>query len=228
MYTRILPGAEVQIIGIHDAKSLAEGYNRGIEQSRGELLIFSHDDIEIFHDNLAPLLIDRLSTYDMIGVAGTRRLVGPMWMASGHNFIAGQIAEPDRKEGGYMIYQCGTWRRVIGGIQAMDGLFLATRRHLVQQLRFDAERFDGFHLYDVDFTYAAYRAGFRLAVCCDIPILHESSGQFGQIWQKYARRFVEKHQLPNPVWNLPNERVACVIVPAKEQIPGAMRIEYWE
>ena len=39
--------APFEIIGIHDARSLAEGYNRGIAQSSGEILVFCHDDIEI-------------------------------------------------------------------------------------------------------------------------------------------------------------------------------------
>ena len=34
--------------------------------------------------------------------------------------------------------------------------------------------FDGFHHYDLDFSYSAYRAGFRLAVVNDICIYHAS------------------------------------------------------
>jgi hypothetical protein len=41
------PRRDLEIIGIHDARSLADGYNRGIAQSRGEHIILSHDDIEI-------------------------------------------------------------------------------------------------------------------------------------------------------------------------------------
>src|SRR5208283_2174656 len=41
---------------IRDARSLAEGYNRAIAQSRGELLVLSHDDIEI----LTPAFVPRL------------------------------------------------------------------------------------------------------------------------------------------------------------------------
>ncbi len=43
-----LAGQAYEIIGIHDARSLAEGYNRGVRRSRGDLLIFSHDDSRSF------------------------------------------------------------------------------------------------------------------------------------------------------------------------------------
>jgi hypothetical protein len=46
-YRQRFAGRDVEIVGIHDARSLAEGYNRGIARSRGERVILSHDDIEI-------------------------------------------------------------------------------------------------------------------------------------------------------------------------------------
>jgi len=35
-YQRLLSGHPHEIIGIHDARSLAEGYNRAVQKSRGE------------------------------------------------------------------------------------------------------------------------------------------------------------------------------------------------
>ena len=35
-YRKLLDGREFEIIGIHDARSLADGYNRGIANARGE------------------------------------------------------------------------------------------------------------------------------------------------------------------------------------------------
>ena len=46
-YRMLFAGRDIEIIGIHDARSLAEGYTRGIAQSRGARVILSHDDIEI-------------------------------------------------------------------------------------------------------------------------------------------------------------------------------------
>jgi len=46
-YRSRLTGTPHEIIDTHDAGSLAEGYNRGARQARGDLLSFRHDDVEI-------------------------------------------------------------------------------------------------------------------------------------------------------------------------------------
>jgi hypothetical protein len=56
-YERLLASYPHEIIGIHDARSLAEGYNRAVQASRGEWLLFSHDDVEIVSSDLAPAIL---------------------------------------------------------------------------------------------------------------------------------------------------------------------------
>jgi hypothetical protein len=73
-YEQLLAGSPHEIIQIADAKSLCEGYNRGFAQSSGDILVFSHDDIEIVSPNLANTLTRHLSTTDVIGIAGTSLL----------------------------------------------------------------------------------------------------------------------------------------------------------
>jgi hypothetical protein len=78
-------------------------------------------------------------------------------------------------------------------LTALDGLFFAVRREVLDQLCFDEKTFDGFHLYDLDFTFSAYLANFRLRVANDIHILHGSGGRTDAAWQHYVQRFVVKH-----------------------------------
>jgi len=74
----------------------------------------------------------------------------------------------------------------------MDGVFLAVRRDVLEHLPFDEKRFDGFHLYDVDFTFSANLAGFRLGVANDLYPLHRSGGRYDKVWRGYAKRFLDK------------------------------------
>ena len=79
---------------------------------------------------------------------------------------------------------------------------MAARRELVETVGFDEQTFDGFHLYDADFSFRAYLAGHRLAVVNDIPIVHETTGKEDPAWHRNAAAFLEKHAshlLPNPV-----------------------------
>ncbi len=80
-YERVLAGGPCEIIRIPDARSLTEGYNRGFIQSRGEVVIFSHDDIRFLTANIRAELVAALDEFDMVGVAGATQLAGPTWFS---------------------------------------------------------------------------------------------------------------------------------------------------
>ena len=94
MYERVFQNHPWELIHIGDATSLAEGYNRGIAASKGDKLIFSHDDIDIFSPDMPARLERHLSSFDIIGVAGTSLLHYPTWHAAGPPYIFGQVVGP--------------------------------------------------------------------------------------------------------------------------------------
>ena len=186
----------VEIIGIHDATSLAEGYNRGAAKASGDILIFCHDDIDFVQADFGTRVLHHLQTSDVIGVAGTSRLTGSAFMDSGYPNCCGQIihARQDwRKPDSILFYFVpGIQGLVVEGIQALDGVFIATHRRVWEAIKYDEAEFDGFHLYDVDFTYRAYLAGLRLMVPMDLLLVHFSDGTYSPTWQRYANRFLAK------------------------------------
>jgi hypothetical protein len=193
-YHALLSGVQHEIIGIHDARSLCEGYNRGIRRATGEILVFSHDDIEIVSPDFAEKLLSYLSRYDLIGVAGTTRLIGGNWLYAGWPYIHGQMGSPSTSPGGIRVRVFQTRGVATENAQALDGIFLAVRREVVERIGFDEVTFDGWHLYDLDFTYSAHLAGFRAAICHDLCLVHDSIGDYGRDWQHYAQRFEEKYR----------------------------------
>jgi GT2 family glycosyltransferase len=193
-YRQLLGAEPHEIIGFRDARSLAEAYNRGIERAAGDVLVFSHDDIE-FLDPATWLgrLKVHMSGFDVVGLAGTTRLTSPRWAQAGPPYTFGQVAEVDGNIGPYRVLLCAVPAATVPGIQALDGLFFAVRRETAEKLRFDEKIFDGFHCYDTDFTYRAYLDGCSLAVATDLPVLHDSQGSFDDKWKVYAERFMRKH-----------------------------------
>lgn len=216
-YANLLEHEVFEIIGIHDAQSLAEGYNRGIAQSTGSILIFSHDDIEILSPDFAGKLKHNLARYDVVGVAGTSRLVSALWTAAWQPYIHGVVVCPS-SQGKYVINVYGVDGPETGSIQALDGLFFAVNRTVVEKILFDEITFDGFHCYDLDFTFQAYLTGFNLSVSNEIIIIHESVGGFDQTWEKYGQRFAQKYQSRLANYNADKERLACAPVSEKEKI----------
>ena len=202
-----------EIIGIHDARSLAEGYNRGIAKARGEFIIFSHDDIRVLTPDFADRVETHLGEFDIIGVAGTTRVVGGAWFLAGHPYDFVLIASPDRESSEPAIYIKGAAQLVIPDIQGLDGVLICARSIVARELLFDEVTFDNFHLYDLDFTFRAYLSGYRLAVCRDLLIFHESHGTFDELWGDYALRFESKfrNRLPTS-WAKTESHLAKVII----------------
>lgn len=189
-------GQHVQLIRIRQAKSLSEGYNLGVNQATGRRLVFCHDDIEFISTDSARILCQDLDRYDLVGVAGTSLLVDGKWNSSGHPYLHGQTAHVSKgRESGYQLcsYGLGRDHPIVDNIQALDGLFIAVNRKVTENLKFDSHNFDGFHLYDIDFTYSAYLMGFRIAVDARLYLLHHSDGCYNETWNKYALRFCQKH-----------------------------------
>jgi len=185
-------GVAHEVIRIPDARSLCEGYARGLARSHGEALVFCHDDIDLVAPDVATRLATHLTHYDMVGVAGATRVTGPAVFWAGHPWLHGWVSyhEPGRAD--YEVTAMSLAQPVVGGIAALDGVFIACRREAAIATGFDAATFDGFHLYDLDFSYRAHLAGRRLAVACDLGLVHASKGSFDAEWSRYAGRFRAK------------------------------------
>ena len=193
MYHRLLGEVPHEIIVIDDARSLAEGYNRALGRARHEIVVFAHDDVDILSPDFAARLLRGISRHDLVGVAGTRKLVGGAWHFAGHPHLAGQVGMPGA-EGGYVVTLYDVMERETKGLQALDGLLLATRRDSALRLGFDEATFDGWHLYDLDFSLRAAQEGMDCATCNDILAVHDSQGSYDDRWLEYAQRFHAKHQ----------------------------------
>lgn len=188
---------EFELIRIDDAKSLAEGYNRGLKRARAPLLIFCHDDIELLQPDFGRRLMANMESLDMLGVAGSTRLVNASWGDAGVPDSHGQVLQPLKAaEGGGCVLnafcQHDHGQQPQRGAQSLDGLFIAVRRKVAESLLFDAATFDGFHLYDVDFSFRAHLAGYRVGVCHDILIYHHSTGDKDAVWAHYSEIFQRK------------------------------------
>jgi len=227
MYGMLLRDTPYEIIGIHDAPSMSAGYQRGLEQSRGDVLIFSHDDVEFLAPDFAARLAGHLQRYDLIGVAGTTRLVGAGWIQAGPPHVFGQVAHVNTNGPGYIVSLYGTHAPVIPGIHALDGLFLACRRVVAEQVRWDPATFAGWHCYDIDFTFRAYRAGYKLAVCNDLLAIHASGGSFDDRWKAYADKFAEKFHGQLAAGPVHPFQCAAVVVPSRLDLPAVMIPAHW-
>ena len=183
---------QFELIGIHDATSLCEAYNHGATRAKGDVLIFCHDDIDIAHGDFGERLLHHLETQDVIGVVGATKLVNAEWGTAGAPHVHGQIIHKPKGQADFLYFGVGLQTALAEGIHAMDGVFIAMQRNVWETIRFDAETFDGFHVYDIDFTYRAHLAGYKLVVPLDLLLVHFSTGGYNFAWQSFNERFLKK------------------------------------
>jgi GT2 family glycosyltransferase len=226
MYGRVFAGESFEIVAIHDAQGLAEGYNRAVTAAKGDLVIFSHDDVEVLNADFKHRLIDHMAHADLVGVAGATRVIGGAWASNAPPYVFGQIAH--QREKGFEVILWGVPKRRIDGIKVMDGVFLCARRPVVEKVKFDETTFAGFHLYDVDFTFRAFLAGFRLAVGCDLRLLHFSSGRWDRSWRHDENVFRAKFHGRLETLDCNSHRIAGVDVETREELLEVMSPHWWD
>ena len=181
---------EHEFVVIRDARSLAEGYQRGARAARHPLVAFSHDDVEIASRHAFEVLQRALERHAIVGLAGSDRASGPAAAWAGHPHLHGTVAYPAGNGFKATVYSLATG--TVAGMQVLDGLFFAARRDAALAVGFDAQAFDGFHLYDLDFVYRAHLAGHSIGVTTEVLALHASEGRFDDAWRRYARVFLRK------------------------------------
>ncbi|MEO5701253.1 MAG: glycosyltransferase [Casimicrobiaceae bacterium] len=197
LYTRLLAELPHDVQVLSDARSLAEAYNRGVAASAGEVVILSHDDIDILAVDFAARLLRHLDTADVLGTVGATRLTGPVPIWAGHPHVRGWIVHHVSGDPVWQV-DLADWRPVAGDVSVLDGVLLVARRRALVDVPFDATTFDGFHGYDVDWSHRAARAGYRLAAAGDLRVVHASRGRYDAEWQRYADRLCAKHGLAPP------------------------------
>ena len=135
--------------------------------------------------------------FDLIGVAGASsvEIKSPaLWHLMGGGFNSGKLhgavahGTSEKKQ----MTSFGPYpRRVV----MIDGVFMAMNRTVMENVRFDETNPSKFHFYDLDFSSAVNKLGYRVGVG-DIIITHESPGlrEFTEEWKEGERWFLNKYE----------------------------------
>lgn len=189
---RLVPAPEV--IRVSDARSACEGYARGLGLVQTPSVVFVHDDVEFLTPDAVARIEQHLLERDVIGVAGTDVLLDGRWTTAGPFYCFGQVAGPSVREGQAARVAVFGPRQGVNEAVGLDGVLIAARTSVARAVGFDAETFDGWHHYDVDFSFRAHLAGARVAVVQDVPIFHGGEGHYeDEAWIRSEQVFQGKH-----------------------------------
>jgi GT2 family glycosyltransferase len=180
-------------VAFSNSAGLPEVYNRHIEESMHDILVFVHDDVWIDDCFLPVRVIEALEAYQVIGLAGNTRLINThvAWHQGergwDHPHLSGSVAHGAGPFGKVSRYgDCPQ------ACELLDGVFLAARRSVLREngVAFDT-RFS-FHFYDLDFCRTARQKGLLIGTW-PIAITHRSGGSFGSVeWTQALAVYKDK------------------------------------
>lgn len=195
-------GCEYELIIIDNSEnkySIFEAYNKGIEQSKSEILCFIHDDILFHSENWGTKLIEIFNSDNkigLIGVAGSKaKTKAPSgWWNSPHKLKQVNIIQ-HIETGEVERWEYGLENTLLTEVVAIDGVFMAARRD--KNISFDTS-LKGFHNYDLNISVEYKTKGYKVVVTKEIEIEHFSSGNINKAWYEATQKFHDKysHYLP--------------------------------
>ena len=172
--------------------SLAEVYNRGIGESKNDIVVCMHNDIRLetgwgkkllknFEDN---------QDYGIIGKAGSCYFPesGIYWEKM-YQTMVGQVYHQPEGQKKFLSRYSAKLPELIP-VVTIDGLFIALNKTKIKH-QFD-ETIGKFHFYDHSFCLPNYLDGVKIGVTSSFEITHQSVGQPNQEFFESKDKFLEK------------------------------------
>lgn len=196
--------------------SLTKIYNKGLNESKNNIVVFCHDDIIFNKDKWGVKLIEDFKNYDygILGVAGSTYMApnGRWW--EDQSKMVGVVKHSNGGKTWTSKYS-SKFNRPIETC-CVDGVFFACDKNKIK-VYFD-EDFKGFHFYDVDFSFGNHVSGVKVGVTFSVEITHKSIGMTNEEWDRNRLQFIEKYTF------VPNTKQPCLPVKLKSEIIYEERI----
>jgi hypothetical protein len=191
----------IQIIPIENngEYSLTEVYNKILLQSHNDILVLCHDDIYFDSKNWGQKILNhfkRKPEYGILGLAGTTIMPksGRWW--EDFSKMKGIVNHEHGGKKWESRYSASSGNQ-IDDVVLVDGLFIVVNRKKIKE-KFN-EEINGFHFYDVDFSFTNFIKDVKIGVVYDIRVTHKSIGQTNEQWEKNREIFAEKYKDVLPV-----------------------------
>lgn len=173
--------------------SLSELYNKGLDESVNDIIVFMHDDLILETPDITTKihqLFKKNDDYGIIGLAGTTNLISGMWWEDRISMY-GIVGHEHEGKKHVNFYNQQRFNDKVKDVVIIDGLFMMVHRHRIKN-RFD-EEFKGFHFYDIPFCFENYMNGVKIGVTTKIRVTHKSIGMVNKQWEKNKLFFEAKH-----------------------------------
>jgi hypothetical protein len=190
------PKTEILIYENDGSLSLTQVYNKGLGDSKNDIVVFMHDDLILETVNITPKIVklfEKHPDYGIIGIAGTDNLTSGVWWQNRDNMF-GVVGHLHNGKKHVNHYSKGVFNDKIKDVSAVDGLFFMVHKQRIKK-EFN-EEFGGFHFYDISFCVDNLLEGVKIGLTTKISLTHKSIGIPNKQWEKnklFFEAIYEKH-----------------------------------
>ena len=176
----------------HNEYSLSELYNKGIKESKYDIVVCCHNDIKL-EKNWGKKLLEDFSNnpdYGIIGKAGSCYFPesGVYWEKMGQTMVGQVYHHPEGEKKWLNRYSIKLPYLIT--VVTIDGLFISFDKTKIKHW-FD-ESYGKFHFYDHGFCVPNYLDGVKIGVTSSFEITHQSIGKPNDEFYISKEKFVEK------------------------------------
>lgn len=204
-----LKSDQIEIIEIinNGEFSLTECYEKILNDAKNDTIILCHDDISLTKSNKwGKKVLNNFENndYSILGVAGTTLFPDNAIWWNDKSSLIGQVEHTDGKKTWTSYFSRSLGESIVESV-VLDGVFLMVRR---DRLKYNPDTtVQGFHFYDIDFTFGNHINGGKNGVVTNIKVLHKSLGATNDQWEENRLKFIEK-------WgsNLPKEITGDILL----------------
>ena len=179
--------------------SLAEIYNKGISESKYDIIVCCHNDIKLENNWGKKLLNDFENNpeYGIIGKAGSTYFPesGIYWEKMNHTMVGHVYHHPVGKDKFLSKYSAKL--PIIVPVVTIDGLFISFNKNKIKK-NFD-ETIGKFHFYDHSFCLSNYISGVKIGVTFSFDITHQSVGVPNSEFFSTKDDFIKKYGSHLPI-----------------------------
>jgi hypothetical protein len=190
-------GLEYELIPIYKATSFFDAWRQGVAKSKGEYLIFTHQDTRFIGiPDLDKYFKDKVG---MIGVAGTTVLHKdqPWWFSQTRflgQILSGQIFHKEEKGDKLSVFG------PFGEVVVLDGVCLITPKAILKDVGIPTKSYAEWDFYDHIISLEYIKKGYKL-LTAPIVMVHDSKGGGQPKFDESAKKFREEY-LEEKTWRI--------------------------
>jgi hypothetical protein len=180
-------------------KSLSEVYNEILSESKYDVVVLCHDDLEFDTKNWGDKVLKHITKnpeYGIFGLAGSKYLDSNAKWWEVNSTMYGIVNHKHQGKKWTSMYSKDLGNKV-EDVVLVDGLFIVVNKNKINH-NFD-ESIKGFHFYDLGFCLPNFVDGVKVGIMFDVRVTHLSIGQTNQQWEDNRIEFSKRYENDLPI-----------------------------